>query len=606
MTNGYFGKILWIDLSKGDFKEESLPDQYYRLYLGGYGLATKLIYENMPAKTDPLSPESIFGFFPGLLTGTAAPLTGRFMVAGKSPLTGTWGDSNCGGYFGPEVKKCGYDAILVKGKSDTPKYVAIIEGEKQFLDASDLWGLDAVETEDKLKEKHGNVQIASIGQAGEKLSLISGIVNDKARIAGRSGFGAIMGSKNLKAIVLKGNVKIPIVDNKTLLELTRTYNEGINATKGGMVTIFRTFGTTAGNVFSATSGDTPIKNWGGTSKDDFPLERLNKISGPEINKYKQKSYGCFSCPVQCGAIMKVPEADIEETHRPEYETCASLGHMILNDDLTSIFILNDLCNRAGIDTISVGGTIAFAIECYENGLLTKEDTDGLELTWGNSSAVIELLKKMIQREGFGDILADGSKVASERLGKGKEYAIHSLGQELGMHSPKFYKSMGATYAFDPTPGRHTTATLDMLAGGSMFRDFNLPKNIKSPGDERSEAEMKIAGFWQTICSLGLCEFATFFQQYPLAGLIKALTGWEMSMDEFLEIGLRIQTLRQAFTIREGVDIIKNKLPDRTYDSDYLADYKDYCRKMGWDPENAYPLEETLKALNLEFVIKDLY
>ncbi|MHA2281242.1 MAG: aldehyde ferredoxin oxidoreductase family protein [Promethearchaeota archaeon] len=612
MANGYFGKILWIDLTEETFEEKDLTEDYYRSFLGGYGLATKLIYENMPAKADPLSSESVFGFFPGLLTGTPAPLTGRFMVAGKSPLTGTWGDANCGGYFGPEVKKCGYDAILVKGKSSSAKYVAIVDGEKRFLDASDLWGLDAVETEEKLKRKHGNIQVASIGQAGEKLSLISGIVNDKARIAGRSGFGAVMGSKNLKAIALKGNEKIPVVDNKTLLELTRKYNDGIQSAKGGMVQIFKTFGTTAGNVFSASSGDTPIKNWGGTSQVDFPLERLNKISGQEINKYKQKAYGCFSCPIQCGAIMNVPEANIEETHRPEYETCASLGHLILNDDLTSIFVLNDICNRAGIDTISVGGTVAFAIECYENGLITKEDTDGLELTWGNSSAIIELVKKMIQRQGFGDILADGSKIASEKLGKGKEYAIHSLGQELGMHSPKFYKSMGATMAYDPTPGRHTTATLDMVGGGpiaqpdGIFEGFGLPKNLKEPGDDRSEAEMKIAGLWQTMCSVGLCEFAAFFQKYPLTGLVKALTGWDINMDEFLKIGLRIQTLRQAFTLREGVDIIKNTLPDRTFDADYLADYKEYCKKMGWNPENARPLEETLKDLDLEFVIKDLY
>lgn len=612
MANGYFGKILWIDLTEESFKEEELPEEYYRLYLGGYGLAAKLIYENMPAKSDPLGSDSVFGFFPGLLTGTPAPLTGRFMVAGKSPLTGTWGDSNCGGYFGPEVKKCGYDAILIKGMANSPKYITIIDGEKEILDASNLWGLDAVETEERLKKQHGNVQVASIGQAGEKLSLISGIVNDKARIAGRSGFGAVMGSKRLKAIVLKGKEKIPAVDTKTLLELTRNYNEGISSAKGGMIKIFSTFGTVAGNVFSATSGDTPIKNWGGTSKEDFPIERLNKISGQELNKYKQKAYGCYSCPVQCGAIMKVPEVNIEETHRPEYETCASLGHLILNDDLMSIFVLNDICNRAGIDTISVGGTVAFAIECYENGLITKEDTDGLELTWGNSSAIIDLVKKIILREGFGDILADGSKLASERLGKGGKFAIHSLGQELGMHSPKFYKSMGASMAFDPTPGRHTTATLDMLGGGlvakpnGLFEGFSLPKNIKDPGDDRSEAEMKIAALWQTVCSVGLCEFATFFQKYPLSDLVKALTGWHFTMEDFLDIGLRIQTLRQAFTIREGIDIINNTLPERTYDTDYLTDYRDYCKKMGWNPENAYPLQQTLETLQLDFVIKDLY
>ena len=613
MPNGYMGKILWVNLSDETFKEEELPDEIYRQFIGGYGLATKLIYENMPAKADALGPDSILGFFPGLLTGTVAPLTGRFMVAGKSPLTGGWGDSNCGGYFGPEVRNCGFDAILIKGIASRPKYIVIIDGEKQILDASDLWGLDCVQTEEKLAEKHGRVQVASIGQSGEKVSLISGIVNDKARVAGRSGLGAIMGSKKLKAIVLKGDKKIELADRDALVNSTKIYNDGINAATAGAIEAWRTLGTTFGNVVSAQIGDTPIKNWGGTAAEDFPPEVLNKISGEEIIKYKEKSYGCFSCPVRCGAIMKVPEVGLEETHRPEYETCASFGHLLVNNDLMSIFTVNDLCNRAGLDTISAGGTVAFAIECYENGILSKDDTDGLELTWGNSSSIVELVKKMISREGIGDKLADGCKVASEKIGKGSEkYAIHSSGQELGMHSPKYYKHMGATFAFDPTPGRHTTACLDMFSGGSMikpdglFEGFALPKRFKRPGDDRSEAEKLVTAIWQTYCSVGICEFALFLQQYPLLNLIKASTGWDISIDDLVKIGLRIQTLRQAFNLREGVDIINNKLPERAVGVDYLQDYKDYCEKMGWNPDNGYPLKETLSDLNLDFVIKDLY
>ena len=613
MTNGYFGKILSIDLTDETCKEESLSEEYYRHYLGGYGLAAKLIYEKMPPKTDPLGSESVFGFFPGLLTGTIAPLTGRFMVAGKSPLTGTWGDSNCGGFFGPEIKRCGFDAILIKGKASSPKYISVINGDIQINDASDLWGLDVVQTEDKLVKELGKVQVASIGQAGEKISLISGIVNDKARIAARSGFGAVMGSKKLKAIVLRGNKEIPIANKDMLKKYTKEYNTSINTATAGAVPLFKKLGTTFGNTISAKIGDTPIKNWGGNTNEDFPDEKLNKISGIEINKYMQRSYGCFSCPVQCGAIMKVPEINIEETHRPEYETCASFGHMLLNDDLLSLFTINDLCNRAGIDTISTGGTIAFAIECYENGIIDKNDTNGLNLAWGNHSAIVELVKKIIGREGFGDLLADGSKRASEKIGKGSEkYAIHSLGQELGMHSPKHYKSMGASFAFDPTPGRHTSATLDMAIAGPMikpngvFEGFELPKRFKKPGDDRSEAEKLITGIWQSFCSLGLCEFAVFFQKYPLLQLIKAVVGWDLTIDELVKTGIRIQTLRQAFTLREGVNIINNKLPNRTVGVDYLADYKGYCEKIGWNPENGYPLKETLIDLNLDFVIKDLY
>ena len=610
MSNGYMGKILWIDLSTEKFEEEELSEEIYRQYLGGYGLATKLIYENMPAKTDPMSPDAIFGFFPGLLTGTVAPLSGRFMIAGKSPLTKTWGDSNCGGYFGPEIKKCGFDAILIKGMANNPKYVTIIGDEKQIVDASDIWGLDVVQTEDMLKDKYGNVQIASIGQAGENLSLISGIVNDKGRIAGRSGFGAVMGSKKLKAIVLKGAKKINIADKDALNHHTKEYNERINTSTAAGILGYKNLGTTMGNDILFQIGDTPCKNWGGT-KEDFPVEKLAKICGNEIDKYKEKPYGCFSCPVHCGAIMKVPEADLEETHRPEYETCASFGHLLLNDDLISIFKANDLCNRAGLDTISAGATIAFAIECFENGIIGLDDTDGIKLSWGNSESIIKILNKIINREGIGDVLADGSKIAAEKIGGGSEYAMHSLGQELGMHSPKYYKNMGTTFAFDPTPGRHTTACLDFFVMGpiikpnGLFEGITLPKKFKRPGEDRSEAEKIFTGIMQFTHSIGLCEFIYVFQKYPLLELIKAVVGWDLTIDEAIKTGQRIQTLRQAFTLREGIDLIKNKIPERSVEVDYLEDYKGYCEKMGWNPENAYPLDETLRNLNLEFVIKDL-
>lgn len=611
MSKGIFNKILWIDLSNESFEEQELSDEILRQYIGGYGLAVKLIYENMPAKSDPLGPEAIMGFFPGLLTSTGAPFSGRFMVAGKSPLTSGWGDANCGGYFGPEIKKCGYDAILIKGIASSPKYITIIDGRKQINDASDLWGLDCVQTEEILKEKHGRGQLASIGQSGEKISLISGIVNDKGRIAARSGFGAVMGSKKLKAIMLKGNQKIALTDRDTLLNLTKEYNESLKG--NGIFLGLKTYGTTVATKLFSIAGDTPIKNWGGTVPEDFSIEKLDKISGTEILKYKQKSYGCSSCPIQCGAICKIPEIGIEETYRPEYETCGAFGTMLLNDDLMSLFTINDLCNRAGIDTISTGGTVAFAIECYENSILTKDDTGGLELNWGNSSAIIELVKKMIRREGIGDILADGSKVASEKIGKGSEkYAIHSMGQELGMHKPKYTENRGAAYAYDPTPGRHTTAKLEVgsrmpiTKPDKLFEGFQLPRKIKQWGEERNKAKKLVIAQYQVICSLGLCEFLYYFPEYPLVGLINATTGWDISMEEIITTGLRIQTLRQAFSLREGVDIINNKLPERAAGVDYLGDYRGTLEKLGWNPQNAYPLKETLTNLNLDFVIKDLY
>ncbi|KKN81326.1 hypothetical protein LCGC14_0320730 [marine sediment metagenome] len=624
MPNGFFGKILWIDLSNETSKEETLSDEIYHQYLGGYGLATKLIYENMQKGADALGEDAVFGFFPGLLTGTVAPLSGRCMVAGKSPLTNTWGDSNVGGYIGAEIKKCGYDAILFKGIAKEPKYVSIIDGEIQILDATELWGLDTFETEDKIVEKHGKVRIACIGRAGEKLSLISSIVSDKYRVAGRSGFGAVMGSKKLKVLVLKGTNEIPVANKGELLNIVKDFNTGVSHDKTGYMYLFKTLGLSYLNVLCGSYGDSPIKNWGGNWEKDFPMEMLNKISAEEVNKYKQRDYGCFSCPVQCGAIMKVPEAGLEETHIPEYETFAAFGHMLLNDDLISLYQLNDICNRAGIDTISTGGTVAFAIECYENNLITKDDTGGIELTWGNSDTIIQLVKKIIVQDGIGKILADGPKLAAERIGKGSEiFAIHSLGQALPMHNSKIGGSFGSTYAFDPTPGRHTACSLDHHLGGLMsenlfIKEFILPKQVQQLGDDRYEAMKMTTGLHQCLNSLGLCFFIYWFQTYPLLELIKAVVGWDLSIDDVLKIGLRIQNLRQAFTLREGVTIAANELPARAVGipnedgpnevgvTDYKKEYKGYCEKMGWNPVNGYPLKETLINLDLEFTLKDLY
>ncbi|MFX0010684.1 MAG: aldehyde ferredoxin oxidoreductase family protein [Candidatus Hermodarchaeota archaeon] len=625
MPNSFFGKVLWIDLSEEVSTVEDLSENLYHQYLGGYGLASKLIYESMPKKTDPLSPKSILGFFPGLLTGTIAPLTGRCVVAGKSPLTGTWGDASVGGYIGAEIKKCGFDGILIKGSAESPKYVTVSDDKKEILDASDLWGKDTSETEDILNSIYSNVKILSIGPSGENLSLISGIVHDKHRVAARSGFGAVMGSKKLKAIVLKGTNKINVADNESLLQLTKTYNSGAKNDQNGAMYLYNTLGLSCLNMSAGMSGDTPIKNWGGNGPQDFPVERLNKISAAEIKKYKVRDYGCFSCPVQCGAIMKVPEANIEETHIPEYETCAAFGNMLLNDDLISIFKLNDLCNRAGLDTISVGGMIAYAIECFENGIIDKEIANGLELKWGNTDAIIKLVENIVKREGLGDILADGPINAINKIGKESEkYAIHSLGQPLPMHDPKFFNSMGQTYAYEPTPGRHTASSLDHFITGMMARnkyvnEFIIPRRYRKPGDDRYEAMKMCAGLHQVINSLGMCSFTYWFQTYPLLECIKAVTGWDISIEEIIRIGLRIQNLRQAFTLREGVELTKNTLsgrvvgeppfeegPNRGKTVDYKADFRGYCEKMGWNVENAYPLKETLKSLDLEFVIEDLY
>jgi aldehyde:ferredoxin oxidoreductase len=435
------------------------------------------------------------------------------MVVGKSPLTGTWGDANSGGTFGPALKTCGYDGILIIGKSKKPKYLSIIDNTIKILDASDIWGKDIIETEKILKKRHGNsIKTAGIGQAGEKLSKISGIANDKGRIAARSGLGAIMGSKNLKTIVLNGNKRVEIFNREKFYDLIKEYNKtakikplnsmkksflgkmfgmvkSMRRLKIGMInapdlmrTIYRNYGTSIGNTISAETGDSPIKNWSGIGMYDFPYEKSINLSSINITKYKVKEYGCFSCPVQCGAILNIPELNIEEMHIPEYETCCAFGSLLLNNDLFSIFQINDICNRAAIDTISVGATVAYAIECYEKGLLSLEDTGGLELTWGNTKAILSLVNRIIMRDGIGDLLADGVKIAADKIGKESQpYAINSLGSEIPMHDPRYFESLAFSYAFDPTPGRHTTASIDFAEIGSydkFEKKVTLPKKRK--------------------------------------------------------------------------------------------------------------------------------
>jgi aldehyde:ferredoxin oxidoreductase len=655
VKNGYFGKVLWVDLSKETFEEEELAEELYRQYLGGYGLACKLISERMSAKTAALSPEAIIGFFPGLLTGTSAPFSGRYMVCGKSPLTGGWGDANSGGTFGPEIKRCGYDGILFKGAAKSPKYVALIEGNKEILDASDIWGLGIVEAEDKLKEKHGKfIKTAGIGQAGENLSLISGIGNDYARIAARCGLGAVVGSKKLKMLVLKGKDRVSIDDKATFNELVKLYNATMKKRKKGMIIkaiikavpkisktmrrirfnlaiapnfmvkkLWHRFGTTSTNALSVEVGDAPIKNWTGINKD-FPSKRYMKLSASAIYKYVDRPYGCFSCPVQCGAILKVPELDLEETHRPEYETCTAFGSNLMNDNLISIFELNELCNRAAIDVISAGATVAFAMECFEKGILTKKDTGGLDLRWGDWEDIIMLVKMMINREGIGDLLADGVKIASKKIGKDSEkFAIHSLGQEIAMHNPRYYNTLAYSYAYNPTPGRHTTASTKFSnAIGSLskcFHGFRFPKKWKELETKRSAAQALTNCLHQIISSLGLCLFSMYFKGYPGLELVNSLTGWNMKMDDLKKAGMRIFNLKHVFTLREGVDLVNNELNGRVYGEPpfkkgptkgVTIEYKDYfkgvCLAHGWNPDNGYPLKYTLRDLDLDLAIKDLY
>jgi aldehyde:ferredoxin oxidoreductase len=617
LNNAINGKILNVDLSSGTTEPESLPEEMYRRYIGGYGLGARLLFDRIPPGADALGPDNILGLMPGVLTGT--PLFGiRFVAVAKSPKNDGWGDANCGGDFGPFVKHAGWDGLLFKGASEKPVYLVIEDDKVEIKDASDLWGLDAITTEEKLKERHGKkASIACIGPAGEKLSYMAGICNERGRLAARSGLGAVMGSKKLKAVVALASRKLLAGDDKDVRALVRTSVDEF----GPMSNFFRTFGTTGITSTSAMSGDSPVKNWGGVATVDFP--QFQELQGAKFNEKMDKTYGCWHCPLACGAESK--ESDNpkylypKRTHRAEYETACAFGTMILNKDIDSLQYANHLCNAYGLDTISAGATIAFAVECYENGLISNEDTGGLDLTWGNDEAVIELLHRIGKREGIGDLLADGIRPAVAKLGpKAEPFATEIGGEELPMHDAKFQPEHFTTYKLDPTPSRHT-----LYEGTSRVEAaWAVPPAPRDKAETAGRGEHHKAAleYMHVVNSIGTCMFITFSgPNGRIPEWINAVTGWDVTHDELRKTGERIANLRMAFHLRDGDNPAQRRVPGRLVGdppleagphAGFTIDVETMQRELlaacDWDQETCVPSRAKLEELGLEDVAQALH
>jgi len=589
MPHGYWGKVLFVDLSTGQVEVERPPEEVYRSYLGGYGLGVHVLYERMPAGADPLGPENILGFLPGLLTGSGAPFSGRFMVVARSPLTGAWGDANCGGNFGPALRGAGYDGLFVTGASERPTYLYIDDEQVELRDAADLWGLDAVETEQALRERLGSdVRVACIGPAGEQRSLLAGIVNDGGRIAARCGLGAVMGAKRLKAVVARGKARPPLADPQGFKRATADYRRlfrrrpspwsrrvptvfrrllpllrqfGFRPSGGPVQMVidsFRIYGTAAGTAALIELGDAPVRNWTGIGPRDFPLDRSARLSDDAVVQHNLRPYGCHACPVACGAIAPLPDGGTG--HKPEYETLVAFGPLVMNDDLVVVMRCNEICNRAGLDTISVGVVVAFALECAERGWLPPDLAGELPLRWGDGETIVELTRRIAaRRPGLGEWLADGVRRAAARLGpEAWEAAMHAGGQELPMHRGVYEPGVALGYAVDPAPGRHS-ATLSGMADLAPFAPYLALHGLRPPARYDYEAKGRAFGviipLLRAYDSLGLCHFALQMGEPPFLDWLNAATGWGMDERAFLEVGRRIQRLRHAFNRREG-------LPDR--------------------------------------------
>ena len=625
MLGGYAGKILFVDLSKGKITEESVPESIYRDFIGGIGLGARILYERMKPKADPLGPDNMLGFVTGPLTGTTATPSGRYMVVTKSPLTGAWADANSGGFFGPELKAAGYDAVFFTGISPKPVYLWVSSGKAELKDASHLWGKDAVVTEETLQKElnEPRARAACIGPAGEARSLLAAIITDKGRAAGRGGVGAVMGAKRLKAVVARGNKKVAVANAEKLKASREAAIKSYQA--GQFQQGLSALGTGGGTSHLTSVGEVGIKNYSVFGTEAMPT--CTKLDTANLEKYKIRKYACQGCTIACGALLELKEGPFAiagEMHRPEYETLAAFGLMCFNDNAESVIKANDICNRYGIDTISAGMAIAFAIECYEKGLITSKDTGGIKLNWGNAEAVVAMLEKMARREGFGAVLADGVKKAAEKIGKGAEqYAMHVHGRELPMHDTRNWPARSAGYLVDADASNHSFSDAAMMLELGIPIGFDpalqAPK-VELHGDYENKGPLYKMGFefFMLLSSAGLCSLAGVFNPgVPVAEFIASVTGWDFTWVEGLNAGHRILTLRQAFNVREGLTPAEFTLPKRMADPpvggpnaglkvDIDALKTHSFAALGWDIKTGKPYRGTLVKLGLDELTKDLW
>jgi aldehyde:ferredoxin oxidoreductase len=622
---GYMGKMLFVNLTNSQIHDEELSETMARQFVGGYGIGARIIMERMKPGADPLSPDNIFGIGTGPLTLSGVVSTCRFTTMGKSPLTGYWGDANSGGNFANTLKGSGYDIVFFEGKAEHPVYLLIDNGKAEIKDARHLWGKDTTAAEELIRQENGNknLKVALIGPGGERLSRIAAVMNDRGRAAARSGLGAVMGSKNLKAVACSGAMRPEIFDKPKLPGMMKEMLKQVKENPSGMFMALSHTGTPGAMVMHMSEHDVPIKNWGGNNVEDFPESKWNAVAWDGMAKYAKKKYACTGCPVGCGSLLDMEDSkySVRDGHKPEYESLAAFGPMCLNDNMESLIYANELCNLYGLDTISAGSTIAFAIECYENGLISKEETDGLELRWGNSDAIIGVLEKMCRREGIGDLLAEGAKRAAEKIGRGAEkFAIHSGGEMLAMHDPRCYPGWGATYVSDAAPGRHTR-------GGTAFAEHGGVNEIVYPAvgvptkmerydtTDKGKYHAILAGWQHWVNTSGVCLFAVDSMPMAFLEYMNAITGWDLTYDEIIVTGKRITTLLHAFNIREGFKPSDFRLPERvngnppmkvgglkdvTIDTEGLK--MQFYEAMGFDPATGAVSPERMRELGLDGIL----
>jgi aldehyde:ferredoxin oxidoreductase len=626
MSYGYTGKILKVDLSKGSIEVEQRDEAFYRRYLGGRALSLYYLLNEMPAGVDPLGPENVMVFAPGVLTGAAVSGQGRNGVAAKSPLTGGLGSTEAGGYWGSELKRAGFDAIVVRGQAASPVYLWIKDGEAELRDAEHLWGMATGDCEDALREELGDkgVRTALIGPSGENLVRYAIVVNDRSHFAGRTGMGAVMGSKRLKGIAVRatpGESRIEIADDAGVRETARWMGSNLDlverlhdtGTAGGLKNLSLGGGLPTWN-FQAGHFDGDDKLDGATMRDTILIKRDT----------------CAACAVRCKRVVQADEPyEIDPAYGgPEYESLGALGSSTGVDDLVAVAKANEVCAAYGLDTISAGVSIAFAMECYEHGLLTEEDTGGLALRWGDGDLMLKLLDMINQREGFGDLVAEGVARMAEQIGPEAEtYAMHVKGQEIPMHEPRIKHTLGVGYALSPTGADHMHNIHDTMytgEGDALDKIRSIAPDL-DPVEATGIDEEKVKLYFHHVnrqhlldCAV-MCMFLPYSPQ-QLVDLTNAVTGWDMDIPEAQKVGQRAITLSRVFNLREGFTATDDDLPRRFFTpfdkgeartavpldaGEFERAKTHYYARMGWDKATGVPSNESLKQLDVSWAAKHL-
>ena len=609
---GYTGKILQVDLTHSKGYMEDLNEEWAKQFIGGSGLGTKFLYEMTDEGTDPLGPENPLIFMTGPFTGTSVPLSGRHAVVSRSPLTGIFGESDVGGTWGANLKRAGFDGIIVTGKSVKPVYLWIHDGKWEIRDALHLWGKDTYEIDPILKgETHERAVVGTIGQAGENQVLMATIMTDgkDARAAGRCGMGAVMGSKHLKAIVVYGTGTVPVFDPEGIARLPKEYGAQINKNAEN----FRKYGTAGSlSVFEAM-GTLPLQNWKFTGRWEESAEKINGFTIAET--VLTGRYFCDACVLGCGRRVKVdkgPYVGVEGAG-PEYETLALLGSNCLIDSLEALCYANELCNRYGLDTISLGGAVGFGMEAYEKGLIDQEDTGGVELRWGNAEALIEMIKMIAQKKGLGEILGRGVKKASEEIGKNSvEFSMHIKGLELPAHDPRGYNAGAVGFATSSRGACHLAGLSHTFERTLKSPEIGIPEPLdRFQVEGKGVLAAKSQNLMGMMDSLKLCKFI-LFGGITLTHIVKwyrDVTGREMGIEDFTKAGERIFNLKRLYNVRLGISRKDDTLPFRSLTfrrigkgitpnlpplGQMLSEYYEY---RGWS-EDGIPTPEKLKELGL--------